>query len=381
MPMSRSIHGNGILLAHRHQHIIAFEMMIRLAGRNEIAPALCILLGFDPLEDHAGELAVRVYELLGHKVVEDRDIFPDRVLLLPWRRLHLLETGADDHLHIVTAKPSRRAAAIHRGVAAAQHDDAPADLGYVFKRDAGKPVDADMDVSCCFLAAGQVKVTAARRACANEDCVIAFGEKRLHAVDGLREMHHRPKACDVADLFVDDFFRQSEARDLAADHAPGASVAIIDMNFIAERGEVACNGEGGWPGADTRNFLSVARGDLGQEGGNIALVVRRHPFQAADRHRLLFDSAAAAGRLARTIARAPQDSRKHVRLPVDHVGVGVSPVCDQPDVFGHGRMRWTCPLAVNNLVEVVRTTDVRGLQRRPPHNSGSPPNGPQTCYT
>ena len=120
--------GKRVLLADGDQHVVAWEMLIRLAGRHEIAAALGVAHRLDLLEDHAGELAVVVGEFLRHEVIEDRNVLVHRVLLLPGRRLHLLEAGAHDDLNIVAAEPARGAAAIHRGVAAAEHDHALADL-------------------------------------------------------------------------------------------------------------------------------------------------------------------------------------------------------------------------------------------------------------
>jgi hypothetical protein len=69
----------------------------------------------------------------------------------------------------------------------------------------------------------------------------------------------------------------------------------------------------------------------------------------------------AAGRLARAIAGATEDPGKHVGSPVDHIGVGVAPCRDQPDVFGNRRMRRARPLAIHHLVKVVRIRDVGRL--------------------
>ena len=63
----------------------------------------------------------------GHQEVEDGDALAQRILLLPGRGLHLLEAGADDDLDMLAAEAAGGAAAIHRGVAAAEHDDALAD--------------------------------------------------------------------------------------------------------------------------------------------------------------------------------------------------------------------------------------------------------------
>src|SRR5262249_35093081 len=69
-------------------------------------------------------------------------------------------------------------------------------------------------------------------------------------------------------------------------------------------------------------------------------------------------AAAPACRLARPVAGAPEDARKHVGLPIDHVGVAIATCRDQPDVFGNWGVCRTGPLAIHDLVEVVRISDV-----------------------
>ena len=69
-----------------------------------------------------------VRELLGYEIIEDRNILVHGVFLLPRRRLHLLKTRSHDHLDVLSAQPARGAAAVHGGVAAAQHDHALANL-------------------------------------------------------------------------------------------------------------------------------------------------------------------------------------------------------------------------------------------------------------
>ncbi len=103
-------------------------------------------------------------------------------------------------------------------------------------------------------------------------------------------------------------------------------------------------------------FLTLA--GLRQAVADVVLVVGGDALQAADRHRLLLDPSAPAGRLAGAVAGAPENPRKHVRLPVDHVGVAVATRGDQPDVFGDGRVRRARPLAIHDLVEVVGRSNV-----------------------
>ena len=111
------------------------------------SPALGVVLGLHLLEGDAGELAVVVNERGRHHEIEDRNVLVNGVLFLPGARLHLLEAGTHDHLDVLAAEAARGAAAIHRGVAAAEHDHAFADLVGVAERNPGEPVDADMDMA------------------------------------------------------------------------------------------------------------------------------------------------------------------------------------------------------------------------------------------
>src|SRR5207302_3054090 len=95
-------------------------------------------------------------------------------------------------------------------------------------------------------------------------------------------------------------------------------------------------------------------------------VVGGNPFQPADRHRLLLDPAAPAGRLARAIAGAPEDAGENVRLPVDRPCLGIAAIGDQADVFGDRRVRRTGPLAIDNLMKIVGIPNIGGLQYASP---------------
>ena len=67
---------------------------------------------------------------------------------------------------------------------------------------------------------------------------------------------------------------------------------------------------------------------------DVALVVRGDPFQAADRYRLFFHPAAAAGGLAGAVAGTAKNPGKDIGVPVDHESVGITASGDQADVFG-----------------------------------------------
>ena len=59
--------GEGVLLADGDQHVVAFEVLVRLAGRHQLAAALVVVVGLDLLEEDAGQLAAFVGECLGHQ--------------------------------------------------------------------------------------------------------------------------------------------------------------------------------------------------------------------------------------------------------------------------------------------------------------------------
>src|SRR3954467_11339221 len=86
---------------------------------------------------------------------------------------------------------------------------------------------------------------------------------------------------------------------------------------------------------------------------HVILEIGGDALQAADRDRRFLDTAAAARRLAWPVAGAAENSRKHIRFPVDHVSVAIAAFSDQSDVFGHGRMRGAGPLAVDHFVKVI----------------------------
>src|SRR5207244_10144354 len=216
----------------------------------------------------------------------------------------------------------RGPAAVHGGVAAAQHDHALADLVGVAEGHGGQPVDADVDVLRGFPAPGNVEIAPARRARADEDRVIALLDQLFHAVDFHTAPEFDSEIQDVAHFLVDHFHRQAEARDLRPDHAARARVLVEYGDVVAERREVARDGERRGPGADARDpFPVFLRGGLGHPRLDVALVVGGDALQAADRHGLgllavvLLDAAAPAGGLAGTVAGAAENSGKDLRVP------------------------------------------------------------------
>jgi hypothetical protein len=79
---------------------------------------------------------------------------------------------------------------------------------------------------------------------------------------------------------------------------------------------------------------------------NVIAEIGGDPFQATDRNRLVFHSPAPAGRLAGTVADAPEYRRKDIRSSVQEVGVRIAALCGHTDVFRDIRVRRASPLAV-----------------------------------
>ena len=121
--------------------------------------------------------------------------------------------------------------------------------------------------------------------------------------------------------------------------------------------------EAGPPPTSAMRLPFLVCGRLRQPVADVVLVVGGDALEPADRDRLLLDAAAPAGRLAGAVAGASEDARKHIRMPVDHVGVAVAARRDQADIFGDRRVRRTGPLAIHDLVEIVRDRDIGGFHR------------------
>src|SRR5258706_1695388 len=90
-----------------------------------------------------------------------------------------------------------------------------------------------------------------------------------------------------------------------------------------------------------------------------------HPFEPANGHGFVsLQPPAPAGGLAGTVTGAPQDAGKDVGLPVQHVGVGVAPLGNHPDILRHVRVRRAGPLAIDNLMEVIGISGIGGFHPR-----------------
>ena len=95
---------------------------------------------------------------------------------------------------------------------------------------------------------------------------------------------------------------------------------------------------------------------------HVVAIVGGNALQSTDGDGFLLESAAAACRFAWAVACSAQDAGKHVRIPVDHVRLGIAAGGDKANVFGHRRVRRTCVLAVDYLVKILGILDVSRFQ-------------------
>ncbi len=168
----------------------------------------------------------------------------------------------------------------------------------------------------------------------------------------------------VCGLFVEHFGGQAERGNVGAHQAAGLLVLFENHDFVAVRHQIVRDGQRRRTRADDPDALAVLlRRNGRQQIGDFAAMIGRDALQAADRDRLSIQPAAAARRLARPIAGAPQNRREHVRFAIQHVGVGKTPLRDQADVFRNIGVRGTRPLAIDDFMVISRIFRIRAIQK------------------
>src|SRR5687767_12035306 len=94
------------------------------------------------------------------------------------------------------------------------------------------------------------------------------------------------------------------------------------MDFISQRCEVPGYSKRCRATSDQSDLPAIrCEGSLRNTIQNITFMIRSHPLEAANGNWFFFDAASAAGRFTWPVASTTQDSRKNIRLPIDHVGI------------------------------------------------------------
>jgi hypothetical protein len=253
------------------------------------------------------------------------------------------------------AKTLGGAAAVHRGVAHPDDDDAGANLLDVLEVHVGKEVDADEHLIGCIPSAGNIELFPLGRATPDEYRIVAFVEQRLERRNRRAVAHVGTHVDHVAALFVEHLCGETKRRDVDAHQPTGLRILFVNRDVVAVRQQVVGDRQRGGTGTDERHALAVLDGGrLGEKRRDLVAVVGRHALEATDGHGLLLDAASPAGRLARAVADAAQNARKDIRLAVEEVALGVFALGDQANVAGHVGVGRAGPLAIHDPVVVVR---------------------------
>ena len=86
-----------------------------------------------------------------------------------------------------------------------------------------------------------------------------------------------------------------------------------------------------------------------------------NPLETAYGHRLFIGAATPARGLTRAIADTAEYAGENIAFPVLNISFGEIALGNFADVLWHIRMRRTGPLAIHNLVVIIRVISVRGL--------------------
>ena len=176
-------------------------------------------------------------------IVEDRDALVHRILHFPVGGLHHLARAAHGDGHGFGAEPQCGAAAIHGGVAAADHDHASADFVDMAERNRRQEINADFDVCIGLAAAGNIEIFAFRRAGADEHRVKTFTENGLKAFYLMAEACLDAELQDANDFLVKHRFRQAERRNIGAHQTAALGVFLKQRDAVAQRQEVPRDGQ------------------------------------------------------------------------------------------------------------------------------------------
>ena len=206
-----------------------------------------------------------------------------------------------------------------------------------------------------------------RCARADEYGIVALVQNTLQALHaGIEDLLHAHVE-NVANLLVEHFGGEAEGGNLRAHEAAGLGMFVVEVAFVAQRHQVARHRQRGRAAANQRHAAAILLlRDLREAILDFILVVGADALEATDRHRLVLHAAAAAGRFAGSVAGAAQNARKNIRLPVDHIGVGIAPSGNQPNIFRHRRMGRAGELAIDHFVEIFRVLHIGRFHTQSP---------------
>jgi hypothetical protein len=245
-----------------------------------------------------------------------------RLVGLELMRWHVRAVAAIDDERLVGAEPARRAGGVHRRVAAAVHHDAPPEFGRGTRAHVAQQRDGVQHAD--RVAGGDLRVLAHVRADRDEHRIEAAGVALGDDV-GHFAVRYDPQPFDPRDLRHQVRARQAIGRDAEMQHATGQRARFVDLDLVAEPGEVIGGRKA--TGARAHHQDALARGRCDRHGPALR---RRHvaqePLDRMDRDGGVHLGAIAGG-FARVVADPAMRRRQgvvgHERLPRPAVFAGL----------------------------------------------------------
>ncbi|GBF30345.1 hypothetical protein MnTg04_00286 [bacterium MnTg04] len=238
----------------------------------------------------------------------------------------------------------------------------------MLERDRFQPIDSYI-YTVAVVAARDFQVAATRRARTDKYRIEILLEQVFHAGDLVTEPQIRAHVHDHVDFFVQHLGRQAKRRDIGAHQATGGIEFFENHNFVAHRQQVIGHRQRCAASTDHGNLFAILLlGRFRQAIADVVTQIGGDPFQATNGNRFFLDPDTTASRLARPVADSAQDAGKHIRLPIQHVGVVESTLGDQPDIARHIRVRRTRPLAIDHLVVIIRVFGIDRIHDPFPYN-------------
>lgn len=146
---------------------------------------------------------------------------------------------------------------------------------------------------------------------------------------------------------------------MAAHEAAPRWLIVVEIHLVSQRREISRYRKRGRAASDECNFFAVlSLRYLGQTIKDRRFVIGCDALESADRHRFFFDPTSSAGRLARSITGTAKNAGEYVRLPIDHVSVVVTLLGNQSNIFRDRCVRRAGVLAIDDLMEIFRVSDI-----------------------
>ena len=208
--------GEGVLLADRDQHVVAFDGLVGLARRHQVARPLASYSAFTFWKVTPVSLPLSWVKATGTMKLR---IGMSSCMASSFSQGEAFISSKPERTTTLTSSPPSRRAVRQQSIAVLPPPSTITRLP-IFSMWPNETLESQSMpiwmLAGCFLAAGNVEFAAARRAGADEDRVVILGEQLLHALDAMTALELDAEVEDVVGLLVDHGIGQAEFRDLAS---------------------------------------------------------------------------------------------------------------------------------------------------------------------